>query len=80
MREHPTIETHMNKTLSEITNSSAPAFKRGFVDGLKTARKNCPFYDADDIIAYNRGFNSGLSAYDQAVNANYTQPAKEKHT
>ncbi len=70
----------MNKTLHEISNSSAPAFKRGFQDALKTARKDCPYNEVDKIIAYNSGFQSGLSAYDQAVNANYTQPAKEKHT
>jgi hypothetical protein len=70
----------MNKTLGEISNTSAPAFKRGFHDALKTARKSCPFYDADDIIAYNRGFNSGLDAYDQAAKASYTPQRKEKHT
>jgi hypothetical protein len=63
----------MNKTLHEICNASAPAFKRGFADALKTARKACPYNEVDKIISYNQGFQSGLSAYDQAINANYSQ-------
>jgi hypothetical protein len=63
----------MNKTLGEITNSSAPAFKRGFQDALKTARKACPYNQPEAIMSYNCGFQSGLSAYDQALTANYSQ-------
>jgi hypothetical protein len=69
----------MNKTLHEIANTSAPAFKRGFADALKTARKACPYNEVDKIISYNQGFQSGLSAYDQALTANYSQHST-KHT
>jgi ribosome modulation factor len=67
----------MNKTLHEISNASAPAFKRGFQDALKTARKTCPYNEVDKIISYNQGFQSGLSAYDQALTANYLQHSKK---
>jgi hypothetical protein len=79
MREQTTVKTHMNKTLHEISNSSAPAFKRGFADALKTARKACPYKEVDKIISYNQGFQSGLTAYDQALTANYSQHST-KHT
>jgi ribosome modulation factor len=67
----------MNKTLGEITNSSAPAFKRGFQDALKTARKACPYDKPEAIMSYNFGFQSGLSAYEDAISATYAQT---KHT
>jgi ribosome modulation factor len=67
----------MNKTLGEISNASAPAFKRGFQDALKTARKDCPYNQPDAIISYNCGFQSGLSAYEDAISATYAQT---KHT
>jgi hypothetical protein len=67
----------MNKTLGEIINTSAPAFKRGFQDALKTARKACPYNKPEAIISYNYGFQSGLSAYEEAISTTYTQT---KHT
>jgi hypothetical protein len=63
----------MNKTLHEISNASAPAFKRGFQDALKTARKACPYNKPEAIISYNYGFQSGLSAYEEAISTTYTQ-------
>jgi ribosome modulation factor len=67
----------MNKTLGEIINASTPAFKRGFQDALKTARKACPYNKPEAIISYNYGFQSGLSAYEEAICETYTQT---KHT
>jgi ribosome modulation factor len=67
----------MSKTLGEISNASAPAFKRGFQDALKTARKVCPYSQPNAIMSYNFGFQSGLSAYEEAIFSTYAQT---KHT